>query len=365
MPDSEEQACYACPDTHEPLVREVSQLVCQRTGRRFSIVGGIPYFLRYDPVEDAESIDRLRSLNETARKEGWRVALERNWPDVVGYVTDKGRLAFIDLLPVSEESRVLEIGAGLGQHTVALAQQARVVHALEVVPGQAEFVAQRCVQSGFKNVFVACGGDDCCLPYADGCFDLVVANLVFEWCGTRERRLRPMEAQQRLLHEIRRVLKSEGVLFLATKNRYAIRYVLGGRDEHMNGMRFGNALPRWMGSLCARRQRRQTRGMLHSYGALQKSLSLSGFGMSRSYWAIPDMRYPKLYVPADPPSIQKVQDNKEFFKGESRSVQLMRLVPARLVKFVAPGLVFLARATGGPKGSCTAKPSRSHACTQT
>lgn len=341
-----------------------NEFVSSQTGRRFPVNGGIPHFLRYEPVEDAADAARLERLNEAARLDGWRIAVDKVWPEVARYVTDEGRRAFIDLLPTDPGARILEIGAGLGQHTITLAQRGRAVHALEVVPGQARFVAQRCAQSGRNNVFVACAGDDCFLPYADGCFDAVVANLVFEWCGTREKHLRPREAQERLLREIRRVMKTEGVLFLATKNRFAIRYVLGGRDENMEGMRFGNALPRWITGRCARGHSRQVRGLLHSYRGLQQMLFASGLSVSSSYWAIPDMRYPELYVLTDPASVRQAQGNGCLFKGKSRSLRLMRLIPSRLVKFLAPGLVFLARAGGGPRESSVSQPCRSDACQQ-
>ena len=147
-------------------------------------------------------------------------------------------------------SPILEIGPGLGQFTAALARRSRHVHALEVVPEQAEFALIRARQEGARNVSVAIGGDDCRLPYRNDVFDGIVLNLVFEWCGSRNDSESHAKAQTRLLQEMARVLRPGGFLYLATKNRFALRLLLGGTDEHMSNMRFGSALPRRLGRGC-------------------------------------------------------------------------------------------------------------------
>ena len=141
----------------------------------------IPNFLRFASVEDAEGVAKLALLNERARAGDWRQALEATSQDAefVRYVTLPDRAAFLELLPIDASSEVLEIGPGLGQFTALMAKRARSVHALEVVPGQAEFALTRCRQQGLSNVELAVGGDDCRLPYRDQVFDLVVLNLVF------------------------------------------------------------------------------------------------------------------------------------------------------------------------------------------
>src|SRR2546421_11300747 len=52
--------------------------------------------------------------------------------------------------------------------------------------------------------------------------------------------------QHRMLSEICRVLKPCGIVQLNTKNGFSYRLIIGGRDEHCHGMRFGSALPRWL-----------------------------------------------------------------------------------------------------------------------
>ncbi|HUU96924.1 MAG TPA: class I SAM-dependent methyltransferase [Phycisphaerae bacterium] len=333
---------YACPDARVPLQRIGDELISPATGRRFIISRGIPQFLRYVPVEDAESAARLARLNRLAEEEGWRVALEKSWPDVLRYVTDERRASYIGLLPLTAESRVLEIGAGLGQHTCILARRARSVHALEVVPAQALFIAQRCREVGIRNVSVACGGDDCALPYSGRSFDVVVANLVLEWCGSRACGDRPEDAQNRLLAEAHRVLKPGGVFYVATKNRYALTYLLGGRDEHVNGMRFGNALPRPLMRLCRPVMKKKATGMLHSYSGLRGMLAFAGFNRIQSYWPVPDIRCPDRYISTDRDSVRAALRDPTAAVGTPRLSRIIRLLPPSLIKHVAHGLVFVA-----------------------
>jgi protein-L-isoaspartate(D-aspartate) O-methyltransferase len=52
------------------------------------------------------------------------------------------------------EDRVLEIGAGCGYQAAILAQLAREVYAVEIVPGLAELAAETLAARGFANVIV-------------------------------------------------------------------------------------------------------------------------------------------------------------------------------------------------------------------
>jgi SAM-dependent methyltransferase len=306
---------------------------------------GIPCYLRYPPPAPGPREARLGELNRLAREKDWRSALLETYSgdeELIHYVTDRSRAAYLDLLPIRPDSAILEIGASLGQHTVEIASRAGSVHALEVIPGQAQFTDTRCRQSGLRNVQVACGGDDGSLPCHDGSFDGVVANLVFEWCATRALEERPAEVQRRFIAETARVLRPGGFLYLATKNRFALRHLLGMRDENAQGTRFGNALPRWALAMVLRLSGKGPhRSLLHSYSALRRMILDGGYREVESYWAIPDMRFPRRYVPTDARAIRR--ERKAEGRGASKSDAVTRLVPAPMVKHVAPGLVFLAR----------------------
>jgi SAM-dependent methyltransferase len=321
----------------------------------------IANYLRFPIPESDEAGDTLERLNELAVRDGWRHAIEqvyRSEPSRIRYAVDPARYRFLDLLPLTRESTVLEIGSSLGQITVPLAERVGFLYALEVEPRQARFTAERCRQEGLSNVAVACGGDDCHLPYEDGAMEGVVLNLVLEWCGARDLSTPLMESQRRLLKECCRVLEPGGWLFLTTKNRFGLRYLLGKPDEHTFEWRFGQALPRWLLAILLRLYgKSRPNGLIHSFRATSRLLSEAGFSNLRPYWAIPEYRFPREFIPAEPASIAAARRRPEFVNpGDPKSTRLLaRLVPTPLVKHVMLGLVFL---VNKPKGS-RARMSRS------
>ena len=285
----------------------------------------------------AEFEEGKAQLAELARHHGWREAIALQFGEAE-YLTDERRGNFLQLLPI-EGADVLEIGPGFGQFTDKIAKIARSVEALEVDVDQADFMREKLRQEGINNTVVTTGGMDCRLPYASGRFDLVILNLVFEWCAIRLDE--PHEqAQRRLLSEIARVLRPGGRLYVSTKNRFALRYLIGRPDEHYHEMRFGSALPRW---LADRLHGRRSRGRLYSWSGLRQLLVQSGFTVEQSWWAAPEMRFPDEMVATDPKSVKAARSRRvRQANGRAESL-IMRLVPAWLVKHVAPGLCFLAR----------------------
>lgn len=335
---------YQCPYTGLPLVPQGGYLATVDRCRRYKVVNEIPQFLRYGNQETDDVVVQLSRLNDIARSDGWRKAIEivyGEWP----YVTDEARLGGVKVMALVPEDVVLEVGPGLGQMTGALAANARQLAALEVVPGQAEFALCRARQEGYSNVDVASGGDDCILPYADGTFSLVVLNLVLEWCGSRNVAVSHVESQMTLIREAARVLSRQGRLFVSTKNRFALRLLLGKRDEHVYEMRFGNSLPRWlMKAMLWLRRRCRPRGYLHSYSGLLEMLRGAGFGCVDGFWAVPEMRYPHEFVPVETVEVKNARRRRGFVQGEFKSTRvIMPMIPANLVRHVTPGLTFIAR----------------------
>jgi len=307
----------------------------------------VPCFLHYQSADEGWSEDELGQLAAVAKERGWREAVIQVYgadSAMLRYVDSKERELFLSLLPVDETSDVLEVGIGFGQFTVPLARRAHQVYALEVRLQQAIFSKLRCQQEGVSNVLMACGGDDCKLPYPDASMDIVVLNLVFEWCGSRLLDSPGETGQRILLREVARVLKPGGTMYLATKNRYALRLLLGGPDEHAHEMPFGFALPGWiMHPLLKLRGHDQPGGTLHSYGMLKSMIREAGMRTTESYWAVPEMRFPRAYVRTTADAIREARQTLKRPLGESRRTSFaLSFVPSRLVKLVSPGLVFLA-----------------------
>lgn len=299
-------------------------------------------FISADSKHHAGADDQaqLDTLNSVARLQGWRSGVSATYDKaLLNYVDNPDRLIFLSLLPLKPGDAILEIGPGLGQISIPLSRRVATVDALEVVRGQAEFCAVRSQQEDAANIRITAGGDNCELPYGDAAFNGVILNLVLEWCGWRAAGPHT-EMHRKLLSEVARVLKPGGFFYLATKNRFSLRLMTGGRDEHMFKMRFGSALPRWLTRALLGGKRPP--GHLHSYAELRALLRDVGFERIDSYWATPEMRWPTHVLQFERSDFPR--ERRKVPQGETRITRaIASLLPAFMIKHVAPGLTFLAR----------------------
>jgi SAM-dependent methyltransferase len=315
-------------------------------GEGMQVIDGIPVFLRFSEVQrELDNYPRERQAVELARAKGWRHALEAAWDaGMLAYAGERKRLQFLEVVPLSKEMFALEIGTGLGQHTAEIASRVAHLDSLETRLVNALFAKARCEEEHVNNVTFTCGGDDCRLPFPDRRFDVVLFNLVFEWCAGDSKEESHETAQRRMLAEIHRVLKPAGFIQLNTKNRYAFRLLTGAADEHSFHMPFGSALPRWLlRFLLFVQGKPRPPGYLYSWRALRRLLLDVGFANVVSYWAIPEMRFPEHFVLTDAPAVRAARRRISQLGEMRRTNLLMQITPAGLVKHFTPGLFFIGR----------------------
>jgi len=100
---------------------------------------------------------------------------------------------------------VCDVGSGSGLGTAILAQEARSVTGVEIVPRGYEF-ARKCFP--LKNVRFLCGDiKDSSLP--DAGFDIIAAIEIIEH----------VKDYQKVLSQLRRILKDPGTLYISSPNR--------------------------------------------------------------------------------------------------------------------------------------------------
>jgi SAM-dependent methyltransferase len=310
--------------------------------------GGLPDFRRRPEYFDGDEIHATRKALENAKSLGWREAVESAFgadSTFARYVIDESRQCWIDLLELREGMRVLEIGTGLGQGTVAMAKRGARVCGLEVVSEQADFVSERLRQEGVQDGAVVCGGDDGGFPFRSSSFDVVAANLVFEWCASRDGSGKPEDTQRRFLAECARVLRPGGRLYLSTKNRLSLAYVLGGRDEHANNLRWagllGGSLGRGLQRACGFEP---SRARLYTPETLRTMIAGTGFEEVERYFALPDARYPSAYVSERSPDAEaSLRDARAIARLPRRVRWATRALPGSLLRSTAASNVFLAR----------------------
>jgi SAM-dependent methyltransferase len=125
-------------------------------------------------------------------------------------------LSWIDELVLPAGKKVLEIGCGSGQCTVALAQRGYLVQAMDSVAGMLDATQKRAVQAGVNSSVAASLGDAHNLAFANGNFALVLAIGVLPY----------LHSPQKALREMARVLRPGGVLIVTAANRWGFSNLL-------------------------------------------------------------------------------------------------------------------------------------------
>ncbi len=104
---------------------------------------------------------------------------------------------------------VLDVGCGSGSHALRAAEQCRLVVEFDYDERQLAIGQQLAAERGVENLRLSKASAEDNLPFAGGTFDKVIFLDVLEHLHQRQTALR----------EIRRVLRDDGVMFLAAPNR--------------------------------------------------------------------------------------------------------------------------------------------------
>ena len=305
----------------------------------FEYQDGVRILADQSSHEEPEANEKLENIINDAKAIGCVAALEKHNHHLT-YLTDAKRMSYLDAVGISDTDDVLEIGSSLGQHTRIIAQRSKSVSAIEVVPLQAAFSRIWCDEEGLENVDISTGGASGQLPYDDASFDVVFCNYVLEWCAGRTE-MDPADFHRKYIGEINRVLKPGGRLYLSTKNRLSLKYILGSRDEHL-GVRFGSLLPRgYQKRIRDKARLGRTTGYLHSWDGLEAILKDAGFDDNRRILAFPDARFPEYLGDFDGFSADKLPQG--VTDSLARKDKLSLRLPARAFELTTNSLVFLSK----------------------
>jgi SAM-dependent methyltransferase len=340
-------AWLVCPACGLRLQQDDDNLQCSECKKRWPIVNGIPDFVGDFPYWGEIPIEQMREVNRRVETEPWKTPLlDSTEPSVqraASMILNLDRANWQWLLDLPTESRVLDIGAGMGTNSHALATHYREVIAVEPVVERIHFMQQRFAQERLSNIKIL-RSSVWALPFSKATFDLVVMNGVLEWVATGQPG-DPGDIQESALCKVLDLLKPGGYLYLGIENRLGLGYFVGYSDPHC-GLPFVTVLPRRLAHWYARKKgfTGGYRNYLYSSRGYRKLLQKAGFAAVDVYVALPSYNHPRFLIP--------LQNNifsyyshifNPLHKGRLRGLVYEVLLHSGLLKYLEYSFVILAR----------------------
>lgn len=177
---------------------------------------------------DGAEEDRLLEIVKKYTGEAFREKIEecRSWP--VLYHLSELRGNIVDWLPMDQDTKVLEVGAGCGAVTGTLAKKAGTVTCVELSKKRSLINAWR--NRECENVTIQVGNFSDIEPQLPTDYDYICLIGVFEYAGSYIQAENPYEEFLRILL---RHLSAQGRLVIAIENKYGMKYFAGCREDHV------------------------------------------------------------------------------------------------------------------------------------
>jgi len=277
-----------------------STLRCVACGDYFPVLEGVPSFS--DPEAYwGEEFDRneMREINALAAQRGWREAVrdrvKPKSPERAEYVEGFFRADWRFLFPFEEDWKILDVGAGWGTLSCALAEVAGEVIALESALERVRFIRQRIDQDKIPNA-TAIHGTLTHPPLKKESFDLIALNGVLEWLGWADTTRSVPRVQLEHLQTCWKLLKPGGWLYVGIENRFGISSWLGAMDHSY--LKYTSLMPRPLAHMVTQLRRNHNyRTYTYSPYGYRKLLSEAGFEEIDFFATLPTYSRPVYYWP--------------------------------------------------------------------
>jgi SAM-dependent methyltransferase len=320
-----------CPSCAQPLQQAFESFRCLGCSRDWPVIDGVPHFVSEFPYWGEIPQQQMWEVNRAAESGNWKAALLDSPEPTVQRASrmilnlERANWHWLSRMPA--ESTVLDLGAGMGTNSHALAQRYHKVIAVEPVLERVQFMRQRFAQEGLSNVQVV-RSSVWSLPFAAQSVDLLAMNGILEWVAEGVPG-DPADIQKAALENAFRLLRPGGCLYLGIENRYVPGYFVGYPDPHC-GLPFVTVLPRAMAQRFARwKGASGYRNYLYSSRGYRKLLHSAGFSDVEIYAAIPSYNDPRFLIPLQG---REYQHYERCFDSSTQTSSWRRALKSTLLK---------------------------------
>ena len=290
-------------------------------------------------------LEEMQLLIKFTKKSGWKKGLaeflkkhpERK--DILNTViSGKMRNKWQKFVSIGKNTKVLDVGCGMGTLSYELAKLTDKLYSVDPVPSRVEYTKLRLKSDKLKVHARVQGINDL---KKKNFFDVVILMGVLEWVAYMEKSNNPMETQMETLKNLNSILTYNGLLVLGIENRFSWEYFLG-RVNHFD-IPFSSILPRWLANLIYRLKRSSKYlTITYSYRELKQVLKTAGFNEVTIRVAHPMYQDPKLLF--DPDSQKEISNAmKELKNRKFRNGIIFFLNKIGLTKCFASHFIVIAR----------------------
>lgn len=230
----------------------------------------------YTDGEIEDTLLEIVKQNETSK-----LILAENyaWP-ILAHLSPE-RENIVSVMDITKEKSVLEIGAGCGAITGALARHAKLVDCVELSHKRSQINAFR--NKNDKNVTIFVGN------FEDINFnkhyDVITLIGVFEYSALYWKSKQPFDT---FLKKIKSLLKPNGKLYIAIENKFGLKYFAGCCEDHTQ--RYFDSIEGYSdGNLVRTFSRTELKNLLFE----------NGYSTVYFYYPFPDYKMPQMIYSED------------------------------------------------------------------
>ncbi|MCC8044636.1 MAG: glycosyltransferase [Clostridiales bacterium] len=257
----------------------------------------LEFYSGQDLYSDGDIEDRLLDIVKNHGEEEFNQIIKEKQDWAIMYHLSPIRANIVGSIHLDRDASVLELGAGCGAITGALADQAGSVTCVDLSKRRSQINAYR--NKNRKNIEILVGNFQD-IEQSLGLYDCITLIGVFEYGASYIHAANPYEEFLRI---IKKHLKPDGKIVMAIENKFGMKYFAGCREDHFGT--FFEGIENYANTSGIR---------TFSKTELEKLFDKAGFETYKFYYPYPDYKFPmRVYSDAYLPKMGELTSNIRNF----------------------------------------------------